>query len=87
MKLITYDEWFLFLKNKKIDYLKQLKSDFSCLDNSKEFNGFINDVESGVGGTLGGASNKEPMEKYSDPKYMERKVGIEINKKKKKGAK
>ena len=53
----------------------------------QEFNGFINDVESGVGGTLGGAGNKEPMEKYSDPKYMERKVGIEINKKKKKGAK
>lgn len=31
----------------------------------KEFNGFQNDVDSGVGGTLGGSSNKEPME---DPK-------------------
>ena len=28
----------------------------------KEFNGFQNDVESGVGGTLGGSDNKEPME-------------------------
>lgn len=28
----------------------------------KEFNGFQNDVESGVSGTLGGADNKEPME-------------------------
>jgi hypothetical protein len=28
----------------------------------KEFNGFQNDVESGVSGTLSGADNKEPME-------------------------
>ena len=28
----------------------------------KEFNGFQNDVESGVGGTLSGSDNKEPME-------------------------
>ena len=32
----------------------------------KEFNGFQNDVESGVGGTLGGSSNKEPMENTKD---------------------
>jgi hypothetical protein len=50
----------------------------------KEFNGFQNDVESGVGGVLGGAGNKEGMETYKDNKY---KIGIEINKKKKKGAK
>lgn len=34
--------------------------------NIKEWNGFQNDVESGVGGTLGGASNKEPMENPKD---------------------
>ena len=48
MKLITYDEWFLFLKNKKIDYLKKLKSEFSYLDNSREFNGFINNFINNV---------------------------------------
>lgn len=47
----------------------------------KEFNGFQNDVESGVGGTLGGASNKEGMDSYKDPN---RNIGIIINKKKKK---
>ena len=52
--------------------------------NIKEWNGFQNDVESGVGGTLGGASNKEPME---DPKN---KVGYTydvIKNKKKDGVK
>jgi len=49
----------------------------------KEFNGFQNDVESGVGGTLGGSSNKEPME---NPKN---KVGYtyDIIRKRKNGAK
>jgi hypothetical protein len=39
------------------------------------------EVAMGVYGTMGGASNKEPMETYAD-----KKIGIEINKKKKKGA-
>jgi hypothetical protein len=47
----------------------------------KEYNGFINDVESGVGGTLGGASNKENMDSYKDPM---RNVTTEIKVKKKK---
>jgi cytidyltransferase-like protein len=46
----------------------------------KEFNGFQNDVESGVGGTLGGAGNKEGMDTYKD---QNRNIGIEIKKKKK----
>ena len=45
-----------------------------------EFNGFQNDVEMGVGGTLGGASNKEGMDTYKDPN---RNIGIIIKKKKK----
>jgi len=47
----------------------------------KEFNGFQNDVESGVGGVLGGGDNKEVMDTYKDPM---RNIGIEITKKKKK---
>ena len=50
----------------------------------KEFNGFVNDVESGVGGTLGGASNKENMDSYKDPM---RNVTTEIKIKKKKTTK
>jgi len=46
----------------------------------KEFQGFINGPESGVGGTLGGASNKEPMETYGDKSRN----GIVIDKKNKK---
>ena len=46
----------------------------------KEFNGFQNDVEMGVGGTLGGASNKEGIDTYKDPN---RNIGIIIKKKKK----
>jgi cytidyltransferase-like protein len=46
----------------------------------REFQGFINGPESGVGGTLGGASNKEPMETYGDKDRN----GILITKKKKK---
>jgi len=50
----------------------------------KEFNGFQNDVESGVGGVLGGSGNKEGMDTYKD---QNRNIGIEIiKKKKKKGA-
>ena len=63
---------------------KQPKSFSKFKKNLKEFNGFQNDVESGVGGTLGGASNKEPME---DPKN---KVGYTydvIKNKKKAGVK
>jgi cytidyltransferase-like protein len=47
----------------------------------KEFNGFQNDGESGLGGVLGGASNKEGMDTYKDPN---RNIGIQIVKKKKK---
>jgi hypothetical protein len=32
----------------------------------KEYNGFQNDQESGFGGTLGGADNKEPIENPKD---------------------
>ena len=46
----------------------------------KEFNGFINDVDSGVGGTLGGAGNKENMDSYKDPM---RNIGTEVKIKKK----
>ena len=45
----------------------------------KEFNGFQNDVDSGVGGVLGGSSNKEPMQSYKD---QENNIGIKITKKK-----
>jgi hypothetical protein len=38
-------------------------------------------VDMGVGGTCGGASNKEPMQSYSD---QDNKVGIKITKKGKK---
>jgi hypothetical protein len=56
---------------------------FKKFKDIKEWNGFQNDVESGVGGTLGGASNKEPME---NPKN---KVGYTygVIKNKKNGAK
>jgi cytidyltransferase-like protein len=47
----------------------------------KEYNGFQNDAESGVGGVLGGADNKEGMDTYKD---ANRNIGITINKKKKK---
>ena len=41
----------------------------------------------GVGGTLGGASNKENMDTYKDPmRNMKQEFGLKI-KKKKKGAK
>jgi hypothetical protein len=48
----------------------------------KEFNGFQNDIsipDMGVGGTLNGATNKEPMQSYKD---ANRNIGIEIKKKK-----
>jgi cytidyltransferase-like protein len=47
----------------------------------KEYNGFQNDVESGVGGVLGGGDNKERMDSYKDPN---RNIGIQIVQKKKK---
>ena len=57
------------------------KKDFKKFRSSlKEFNGFQNDTEMGVGGVLGGASNKEPMQSYKD---QERNIGIQIIKKKK----
>jgi hypothetical protein len=51
--------------------------------NIKETNGFLNDTESGLAGTLGGASNKEPMENAKS------KMGYtyDIIKRKKNGAK
>ena len=49
----------------------------------KEFNGLQNDVESGVGGTLGGSSNKEPMQSYKDAdKNIQNDYGLKIKKKK-----
>ena len=46
----------------------------------KEFNGFQNDADGmGVGGVLGGATNKEPMQSYKD---QDRNIGILIKKKK-----
>jgi cytidyltransferase-like protein len=50
----------------------------------KEYKGFQNDVESGVGGVLGGADNKEPMDTYKDPG---RNTIIDVTKKKKKNVK
>jgi hypothetical protein len=47
----------------------------------KEFNGFQNDVESGLGGVLGGASNKENMDTYKD---LNRNIGLQIIQRKKK---
>ena len=47
----------------------------------KEFNGFQNDTGMGVGGVLGGSTNKEPMQSYND---QEKKIGIKITKKGKK---
>jgi cytidyltransferase-like protein len=44
----------------------------------KEFNGFQNDVESGLGGTLSGSGNKEGMDSYKD---VTRNIGIVIKKK------
>jgi hypothetical protein len=56
----------------------------------KEFNGFQNDVsipDMGVGGTLNGATNKEPLQTYKDSernyKDSSRNIGLQIKKKKK----
>ena len=50
----------------------------------KEYNGFQNDVESGVGGVLGGADNKERMDSYKDPmRNLQNDYGLKIKKKKK----
>lgn len=50
----------------------------------KEFNGFQNDVESGVYGVLGGSSNVEKMDSYKDPlRNVKNDYGIKIKKKKK----
>ncbi|CAB4133348.1 Cytidyltransferase-like domain [uncultured Caudovirales phage] len=59
------------------------KKDFKKFRKSiKEDSAFSTDTESGVGGVLGGSSNKEGMDSYKDPM---RNIGIEIKKKKKKG--
>jgi cytidyltransferase-like protein len=51
----------------------------------KEFNGFQNDAETGVGGVLGGSSNVEKMDSYKDPmRNVQNDYGIKIKKKKKK---
>lgn len=47
----------------------------------KEYNGFQNDTESGVGGVLGGSTNVEKMDSYKD---MNQNITTEIKKKKKK---
>jgi hypothetical protein len=58
------------------------KKTFSKFKKSlKEYNGFQNDVDMGVGGVLGGATNKEPMQSYND---QDKKIGIKITKKGKK---
>jgi cytidyltransferase-like protein len=50
----------------------------------KEYNGFQNDVESGVGGVLGGSDNVEKMDSYKDPKWnIKNDYGLKIKKKKK----
>ena len=54
--------------------------------NIKEYCGSVNDPgysEMGVGGTLGGASNKEGMDTYKDPlRNIKNDYGIKIKKKK-----
>lgn len=45
----------------------------------QEYAGFQNDVESGLGGTLGGADNVEKMDSYKDPF---RKILDDVRKKK-----
>ena len=52
--------------------------------NIKEFNGFQNDTGSGLGGVLGGASNKEGMDTYKDAM---RNIGTMIKNNKKKNEK
>jgi cytidyltransferase-like protein len=52
--------------------------------NIKEYSGFQNDTESGLGGVLGGASNKEGMDSYKDTsRNIQNDYGIKIKKKKK----
>jgi len=52
--------------------------------NIKEFNGYQNDTESGLGGVLGGASNKEGMDSYKDTsRNIQNDYGLKIKKKKK----
>jgi hypothetical protein len=63
------------LSNDNNTFLKRYKKKL------KEYNGFQNDVESGVGGVLGGAGNKEGMDTYKD---QNRNIGIDISNKKKK---
>ena len=63
------------------EYDKTKKSFGKFKKELKEFNGFQNDDEGmGVGGTLCGATNKEPMQSYKD---QDKKIGILIKKKKK----
>jgi predicted kinase len=61
------------------------KKDFKKFkDTIKEFNGFQNDVESGVGGVLGGSGNKEGMDTYKDTnRNIQNDYGLKIKKKKK----
>ena len=50
----------------------------------KEYAGYQNDAESGVGGVLGGSSNVEKMDSYKDPlRNVQNDYGIKIKKKKK----
>ena len=52
--------------------------------NIKEYSGFQNDTESGLGGVLGGASNKEGMDSYKDTsRNIQNDYGLKIKKKKK----
>jgi len=61
-----------------------VKKDFRKFRKSiKEDSAFSTDTETGVGGVLGGSSNKEGMDSYKDPM---RNIGIEIKKKEKKGS-
>ena len=64
-----------------VTYIEEKNRSFSNI--IKEFKGFQNDIESGVGGTLSGSDNVEPIE---NPKN---KVGYtyDIIKRRKNGAK
>ena len=67
------------------DYDKPVKKSFKKFRNIKEYAGFQNDTESGVGGVLGGSSNVEKMDSYKDPlRNIQNDYGLKIKKKKKK---
>jgi hypothetical protein len=63
---------------------REQKEFSSFIKTIKEYNGFQNDIsipDMGVGGTLNGATNFEPMQSYKD---ANRNIGTQIKIKKKK---